>query len=184
MKITKGLSFAAWLVGILLAVIASGQTWFTLEMKPADTVVTIQSFDGFTTFGYISPVLMLAACQGLIFFFSGPVARSWIGWASVLTSALLTVALAFDVLSQNIANLGPAIENATGIAATHGIDGVTVVTEIGGYLAILSLALLVAVQATATVTSRTWPARKARTERAVVKEGAATDTISMWDSQR
>lgn len=182
--LSKGRAFGLWAIGLVLTVIAVNQVWFTLEMQPEDTTVVIQSFSGANTYGYISPTLLLLASQSAFFFFVGPRSRLWIGALSILTTLGFAIALLLEIIQQDISSLASAVESATGIAAQHGIEGVTVVTEIGGYLALATLALTSAIQFLALRASRTWPVKVARTERKLVAEREPEDTISLWDSQR
>lgn len=89
-----------------------------------------------------------------------------------------------EILQQNISSLASAVEAATGIAAQHGIKGVTVVTEIGGYLTLGALVLTVVIQSVTLSAARIWPKKVARTERKSVAIQEPEDTISLWDSQR
>jgi hypothetical protein len=184
LKLSKGRAFGLWAIGLVLTVIAVNQVWFTLEMQPEDTTVVIQSFSGANTYGYISPTLLLIASQSAFFFFVGPRARFWIGSLSILTTLGFAVALLLEILQQNISSLASAVEAATGIAAQHGIKGVTVVTEIGGYLTLGTLALTLVIQSVTLSKSRIWPKKVARTERKAVAIQEPEDTISLWDSQR
>jgi galactitol-specific phosphotransferase system IIB component len=184
LKLTKGRAFALWALLLLLAVIAGGRTWYTLEMTPQDTAVILQAFDGFTTYAYLTPVLLLIASQSLFFFFSTKKIQMVVGALGAATSFALSMAVLLELQAQNISSLGKAVETATGIAATHGIDGVTVITEISGYLTVAALLFFAGAQVATILAVKSWPVRTSRTERKPAEAGEPEDTISLWDSQR
>ena len=74
----------------------------------------------------------------------------------------------------------------TGIAAAHGVEGLTVETLSAPYELLVSLALLAAVTVLVLLTERKWPKRQAKTERSEtpIKNIEPSDAIGIWDSQR
>lgn len=184
MKIKKSQSIALWVGAILLVAIACSQTWYTLEMSPDGNSVELKSFDGFATYLFISPFLMLSAASVFTFMFLSRLPRLIIGALSSVFTALLLALVSFRVASADVSSLSREIEAATGIAATHGLDQIDTSVTSSAYWAIASIVLLLAIQTAATISSLTWPKKKARTELSISSEAESSDTISIWDSQR
>ena len=88
--------------------------------------------------------------------------------------------------SQDIAGLAKQVEQMTGIAAAHGVEGLTVETLTAPYGLLISLALLAGAAVLVLLTERRWPKRQAKTELAAktVKDVEPKDAIGIWDSQR
>jgi hypothetical protein len=94
--------------------------------------------------------------------------------------------LAPRIIGADISGLATQIEQLTGIAATHGIDDLTIVVLPWAWISLASLALLVAIEVTFLLTERRWPKKVAKSDRYQTGQTAKdeNDTIGLWDSQR
>jgi hypothetical protein len=155
-------------------------------MAPNGDTVKLASYDGLTTYGNLSPILMLNFAAILAVAYVGSLGRKITAGLLFLLNLALTASTFISIQAQDISGLGKQIEQMTGIAAAHGIKDVTVATEPGtaGFLITLSLEVLVI--ALILATERKWPKRLAKTER-INKEPTRSepkDSIGIWDSQR
>ena len=185
-EMTKGRLLALWLAFVILTYIFASQDWYTLSMTPDGDVVKLSSYDGLTAYSNLSPVLMLNFAAVLVVSFVGSLARritlSLIALANLGTLTWMIGRIA----SQDVSGLAKQVEQMTGIAAAHGVTGLTVATQAatGGFLTALSLT--VAALALAMVTERKWPKRATKTElpSQTAKKSEPKDAIGIWDSQR
>lgn len=184
MKIKKSSSLGLWFIALGFATIAASQTWFQLSMSPNGDAVTISEFDGFTTYSFISAVLLASLAAVFVISFVGTLARKIISILALVLSGAGLALLISRVATSDISGLSSQIEKATGIAANHGIKNVDVVTTIWSQLGIASFVLLSVATLLVLLTERNWPARVAKIERQQSKAKAPTDNISLWDSQR
>lgn len=183
MKIRKQTALVFWVGAIILVSIACSQNWYTLAMTPNGETVELKSFDGFTTYAFISPFLVLSGAAAFTFLFLPRVARLVIGSITSLFTAALLALVALGVAKSDISALSSEIEAATGVATAHGLNQIETSVNSITSLAIGAIALLLIIQVSVTFASKNWPARQARTEltTSAIDEN---DTISIWDSQR
>jgi TM2 domain-containing membrane protein YozV len=183
-KIKKQTALVFWVGAIILVSIACSQTWFTLAMAPNGETVELKSFDGFTTYAFISPFLVLSGAAAFTFLFLPGVARLVIGSIASLFTAALLALVTLGVAKSDISALSSEIEAATGIATAHGLKQIETTVSSSASLAIVAIALLLIIQVGVTFASKSWPARVARTELPRTVTSDENDTISIWDSQR
>jgi hypothetical protein len=183
-KIKKQTALAFWVGAIILVSIACSQTWFTLAMTPNGETVELKSFDGFTTYAFISPFLVLSGAAAFTFLFLPGVARLVIGSIASLFTAALLALVTLGVANSDISALSSEIEAATGIATAHGLNQIETTVNSSASLAVGAIALLLIIQVGVTFASKSWPARLARTELPRTVTSDENDTISIWDSQR
>ncbi|WP_296631684.1 Trp biosynthesis-associated membrane protein [Rhodoluna sp.] len=184
MKIKKTSALGLWFIALGAATIAASQTWFQLSMSPNGDAVTISEFDGFTSYSFISAVLLASLAAAFVISFVGTLARKIIASFALLLSVAGLALLISRVSTSDISGLSVQIEKATGIAANHGIKNVDVVTTFWAQVGIAGFVLLVLATAIVLLTERHWPARVAKIERRQSVAKAPTDSISLWDSQR
>ena len=184
MNIKKSTSIGVWLIALGLVTIAASQVWFQLHMSPNGDTVTISEFDGFTTYSYISAILLASLAAVFVISFVASLAHKVI---SILALALTGFGLAMltrGVAAQDVSGLTDQIEQATGIAANHGLTGIEISTTIWPWLAIASFVLLLLANIMVLVSERRWPARVAKIDRQQRNNKTPSDNISLWDSQR
>jgi hypothetical protein len=179
---TKGRSLALILLILIGSFALAGQTWYLVSMSPNDETVTLKSFDGYSAYAWVSPLLLVclaAMATSAISTAATRVASLWVGAVSSIALTLLSV---FSISRQDLSGVAKELETATGIAATHGITGLDIATQplapasIGVFV-VLSLVFLVAVFA-----SRHWKAKAVIATRQAGRQGK--DSISLWDEQR
>lgn len=181
--LSKGRSISFVLFLQVASWILSGQSWYQVSMAPDGESLVLQTFDGFTSYSFISALLLVALAGIAVAMLSNNFTRT----AALLFSSLAGVCLAVlgitSVLSTNLAGITKQIESATGIAATHGLSGVQTNTLFYAYLANASfVALALATLATAWF-SRNW-VHRLRSPQENRSGPKPTDPISLWDEQR
>jgi hypothetical protein len=183
---SKGRLLAAWAAIAVVAYIFSSQDWYTLSMSPNGESVKLATYDGLTAYGNLSPVLMLNLAGVLTVSFVGSIGRRITSLLLALANLGSLVWMISRVATQDISGLAKQVEQMTGIAAAHGVDGLTVQTQSAPFGLLASLALLALIALAVVITEKRWPKRAARTEIAAktTKAGEPKDAIGIWDSQR
>lgn len=175
-----------WAIILLANYIAVAQPWFSLEMAPDGTAVQLGRYDGFTTYSFLSPLFLVVLAALFASAFLGGLGRKVAGILALVAAGLGAVLLAPRIIGADISGLATQIEQLTGIAATHGIDDLTIVVLPWAWISLASLALLVAIEVTFLLTERRWPKKVAKSDRYQTGQTAKdeNDTIGLWDSQR
>lgn len=183
---TKGRLLTLWLAFVILAYIFASQDWYTLSMRPDGDLVKLSSYDGLTAYANLSPILMLNFAAVLVVSFVGSLARK-------ITLSLIALAdlgsliwIIGRIANQDVSGLAKQVEQMTGIAATHGVTGLTVATQPASTGFAVSLALTIAAVTFGIFTERKWPKRATKTElpNQSAKNSEPKDAIGIWDSQR
>jgi hypothetical protein len=126
--------------------------------------------------------------------YAGILTVAFVGsWGRKITAgviALLNVGvLAWSITriaAQDISGLAKQVEQMTGIAAAHGVKGVTVATLANAYWFLVALTATSLASVLVLVFERKWPKRQEKTEMPVksAKDSEPKDSIGIWDSQR
>ena len=151
-------------------------------MSPNDESVTIQNFDGYTSYAWLSPLFLVClAAMG-----TSAISTAATRKASLLVGALgaisLTLLSALSISRQDLSGVSKELETATGIAATHGISGLDIVTEPIASLSIVVFGALGLVFVLTVLASRHWKIKVAKATRQTGRP--IKDSISLWDEQR
>lgn len=171
---------------VISAMIAAGQPWFSISVGGSSEPLQVKSYDGYTAYSFLMPLLLVVATAIVVSSFVSVKARYFTLGLATLANIFLTFSLALNLKEQRITGLSKQLEAATGIAVTHGLDGVGVLTEPAAWVSLylcgaITLALLASL-----FTQRTWRVKPKLNEPA--KVGATKikkdDSISLWDSQR
>ena len=183
---TKGRLLAIWVALAGFAYISASQNWYTLSMSPNGDTVKLSSYDGLTSYGNLSAILMLNFAAILVVAFVGSWARRITTGLVAILSTITLVWIISKIANQDISGLAKQVEQMTGIAAAHGIDGVSVSTENSAYLFIAGLALVIGAQLLVIFTERFWVKRSSKTNPSPKnsKPSEPKDAIGIWDSQR
>lgn len=183
---TKGRSLTVWAAFAVLSYVLASQDWYTLSMSPNGEAVKLSTYDGLTAYGNLSPVLMLNFAAILAVSFVGSVGRRLVTALMVLVNLGTLVWMVTRISLQDVTGLAKQVEQMTGIAAAHGVDGLTVETQFAPYGFLLSLTVLAIIPVVVLITEKKWPKRQARTELASksTKSSEPRDSIGIWDSQR
>jgi hypothetical protein len=179
---TKGRSLALILLMLIGSFALAGQTWYLVSMSPNDETVTLKSFDGYSAYAWVSPLLLVCLAAMATSAISPAATRVASLWVGALSSIALTLLSAFSIASQDLSGVAKELETATGIAATHGITGLDIATQplapiSIGVFAVLSLVFVVTIFA-----SRHWKAKAVKATRQAGRP--VKDSISLWDEQR
>ena len=179
---TKGRSLGLILLMLIGSFALAGQTWYLVSMSPNDETVTLKSFDGYSTYAWVSPLLLVCLAAMATSAISASATRLVSLWVGAVSSIALTLLSALSISRQDLSGVAKELETATGIAATHGITGLDIATQplapaSIGVFAVLSVVFLVAIFA-----SRHWKAKAVKATRQAGRP--AKDSISLWDEQR
>lgn len=181
-KLTKGSSLGLIALALIGSFALAGQTWFLVSMSPNDEAVILKNFDGYSSYGWISPMLLVCLAALATTAISAGKTR----FASLLVGATAAVSLtslaAIAVNQQDLSGVAKELENATGIAATHGISGLEISTQAIAPLGIGVFGLLGLVFLAALFSQRYW-VTKAKSQ-APKPNKPVKDAISLWDEQR
>ena len=179
---TKGRSLGLIMLMLIGSFALAGQTWYLVSMSPNDETVTLKNFDGFTAHAWLSPLLLvcLAACG------TSAISAATTRMASLLVGAISAISLALlsavSISNQDLSGVSKELETATGIAATHGLTGLDIVTQPMALLSIGVFGALGVVFGLAIFASRHWKSKTARPTRQPGRP--VKDSISLWDEQR
>lgn len=183
---SKGRILTIWVVFAILAYVLASQDWYTLSMSPNGETVKLSTYDGITSYGNLSSVLMLNFAAILAVAFVGSLGRKIVTALMVFVNVGTLAWMTSRVAGQDVSGLAKQVEQMTGIAAAHGVEGLTVQTQFSPYGFLFSMALLTTVTLVVFITEKKWPKRQARTEvrSKSVKPNEPKDSIGIWDSQR
>jgi hypothetical protein len=183
---TKGRTLTLWVAFAILAYVLASQDWYNLSMSPNGETVKLSTYDGLTSYGNLSPVLMLNFAAILVVAFVGNLGRRIVTALMVLVNIGTLAWMVSRIASQDVTGLAKQVEQMTGIAAAHGVEGLTVATQFATYGFLFSMGLLVTTAVVALLTEKKWPKRQARTEVSskTTKASEPKDSIGIWDSQR
>ena len=185
-NLTKSQTLGLWAIVLASNYIAAAQTWFRLEMAPNGTTVELGSFDGFTTYSFLSPNLLVCLAALFASAFIGGVGRKIAGFLGLASAVAALGLLVPRLIASDVSGLAPQIEKLTGIAATHGIKDLTVLVLPWAWISVGAIALLALIQVVFLLTERKWPKKTAKSDRYQTGQTAKdeNDTIGLWDSQR
>jgi hypothetical protein len=178
---TKGRSLGLIALMLIGSFALASQTWYLVSMSPNDATVTLKSFDGYSAYAWVSPLLMVCLAAMVTSAISTAATRMASLWAGGLSSIALTLLSAFSISRQDLSGVSKEIETATGIAATHGISGLDIVTQPMALLSIGVFGALGLVFGLAIFASRHWKSKIARPTRQPGRP--VKDSISLWDEQ-
>ena len=186
MKLSKSKTLGLWALILLANYIAMAQPWYSLEMAPNGTTVELGRYDGFTSYSFLSPILMVSLAALFASAFIGGLARKIAGLLALALTAFGLIILTGKITAADVSGLAPQIETLTGIAATHGIKDLTVIVLPFATISLALLTLLAVAEVVFLITERRWPKRATKGDRYQVKQstGEPSDTIGLWDSQR
>ena len=181
-NLTKGRTLGLIALMLIGSFAVAGQTWYLVTMSPNDETVTLKNFDGYSTYAWISPLLLVCLAAMATSAISTGATRISSLWVGALGSATLTTLSALSIAKQDLSGVAKELEAATGIAVTHGISGLDTMSQPMapvsiGVFSVLCLAFVLAVFA-----SKKWKTRAAKPNRQNAR--AAKDSISLWDEQR
>ena len=167
---------------LLAAFFLAGQTWYLVSMSPNDEAITLRSFDGYSSYPWISPLLLVCLAALATSAISSGGTRLTSLSVGIGSSFLLAVLSTISISTQDLSGVAKALETATGIAATHGVEGLAISTQpmalaCAGLFVGLGLLFAVAIW-----TSRSWKANRVEPSRRAIKP--VKDSISLWDEQR
>ncbi|MBP7818554.1 MAG: Trp biosynthesis-associated membrane protein [Rhodoluna sp.] len=183
---TKSRSLTLWAATVIIGYIFASQDWFMLEMSPNGETVKLATFDGASAYGNLSPLLMLNFAGILVVSFVGSFARKFVSAAISVANIAAAIWTLLRLQQQDISGLSKQVEQMTGIAAAHGVEGITVTTLWASYGFLVALSASAIISGLVLFTEKSWPKRSAKTEK---KAGASKpeepkDAIGIWDSQR
>lgn len=171
--------FLFLIAGFLL----SGQTWYQVSMRPDETSVVLRVFDGYSSYPWISPLLLVALASFSLAALMKAKARGVVFAVGSFFSALLFVLSTSAVVSKDLRNVQNQLEQATGIAASHGQDAYELAVEPEAQVSLVIFALLAVTFLLASFAQAKWSVKKPSSPRKRT-EALATDSISLWDEQR
>ncbi len=181
-KLTKGRSLGLIALMLIGSFALAGQTWYLVSMSPNDETVTLKSFDGYSAYAWVSPLLLVCLAAMATSAIAAAATRMVSLWVGALSSLALTLLSGIAISCQDLTGVAKELEIATGIAATHGVSGLDIATQplalaSIGFFAVLSLIFVFAIFA-----SRHWINRIVKGTRKASRP--VKDSISLWDEQR
>lgn len=180
---SRGRSLALLVLLQVTAWISASQGWFQVTMAPNDDSVLLKSFDGFSAFAFISPLLLVTLASFIVGLLSKATVRSIAFALAAISQVILTIVSGIKVAASDLSGVAKQIEAATGIAMSHGISDVTIALQPAAFIALLTFALLGLNLFVAAFASRKW-ATKQRTDAPKSAKNSPRDPISLWDQQR
>ena len=163
--------------------ILSGQTWYQITMRPDESAVVLKNFDGYSTYPWISPLLLVALAAFSLASLMKAKARGVVFAIGSLFSVVLLSLTTIAVATQDLRNVQSLLEEATGIAASHGLDSFEISVGPDAQLSLVCFALMALAFFLAAIAQANWV--KSQTQQSIKKvNGRPTDSISLWDEQR
>lgn len=183
---TKGRALGLISLLVIGSLALAGQNWYLVSMSPGDEAVTLKNFDGYSSYPWMSPLLLVCLAALATSAISSGATRITSLSVGAAGSAALTALSAMSISMQDLSGVAMELEAATGIAASHGIvgglEGLDVATQPLAGVSICFFAALGLLFALAAITSRNWKAKP--TQQTAPSNNPANDPISLWDEQR
>lgn len=181
LRLGKSRFLALIFVFLIGAFVLAGQQWYSVSMTPNDEAVTIRTFDGYSCYTWISPLLLVCLAAFGTSSISSGVAR----FISLFSGAISSISLAFfsavSIAGSDLSGISKEIESATGIAASHGAKDLSVTLMPVALLSVAVFAILGGVFLVAALSQKYWPDRATPVKRS---KPLVQDPISLWDEQR
>jgi hypothetical protein len=179
---TKGRSLGLIVLMLIGSFALAGQTWFIVSMSPNNETVALRNFDGYSSYAWVSPLLLVCLAAMATSAISTSATRIVSLWVGALSSISLTLLSSVSISRQDLSGVAKELEAATGIAATHGITGLDIATQALAPLSIGVFGALGLVFILAILASKHWRARAVKVSRQAGRP--VKDSISLWDEQR
>ena len=172
----------------LIALLLLTQTWFSVSMAPNGTAVSLGDFDGATTYPVAMPITLLVIASTLVATISTSTTRAIALGLGAVASLLAVGVVLPQVATKSIASLDQQLDRLTGIANTHGISELNIVSANNPWFWAVALIANAFWLSAAIVWSRHWQQRDrsaTRTNTSTGKSKAAqASPIELWDDQR
>jgi ABC-type branched-subunit amino acid transport system permease subunit len=152
-------------------------------MRPDQSAVVLKNFDGYSTYPWISPLLLVALAAFSLASLLKAKARGIVFAIGSLFSIVLLSLTTISVATQDLRNVQSLLEETTGIAASHGLDSFEISVGPAAQLSLFCFALMASSFFLAAIAQAKWVKSQSpqSTKRA---SGRAIDSISLWDQQR
>lgn len=170
-------------VFLVTGFILSGQSWYQVAMRPDESLVVLKNFDGYSTYPWISPLLLVALAAFSLASLMKAKARGVVFAIGSLFSIVLLSLTTIAVATQDLRNVQSLLEEATGIVASHGLDSFEISVGPAAQLSLLCFALMALSFFLAAIAQAKWVKSQAQQSTKRLS-GRATDSISLWDEQR
>lgn len=177
-------SLAIILLCMAASAFALSRDFFTLGMRPEDTMVAIQSFDGYAVMPWQSAALSVSLCCVCIAWLSKSSLRKWVLAIAIIAFVGIFASTLTVLLSENTFALRDEIERATGIASNHGLNGIELTINIGAYLVLATTGCASLALAYALSKIGSWAVSTNSKRHGGPPVDQTRDTIGLWDSQR
>jgi hypothetical protein len=188
---------------LLLVIVASfflaGQPWYEVTMSPNDEELLLKSFDGFSAYGWLSPMLLVCLAAAAVAALINGLGSRLVLCFGFLVSTATAFLTANAVAVQDLTGVKQELESATGVAATHGISGLGIQSTQFAFLSSTSLCLVAAVYLYSLITQASWVitpssvkapntktsmASNSKPAKPIRSKSTPKDSISIWDEQR
>ena len=183
---TKGRTLGLISLVMVGAFSLAGQNWYLVSMSPGDEAVTLRNFDGYSSYPWMSPLLLVCLAALATSAISSGATRVTSLSVGAVSSVALTLLSALSISRQDLSGVASELEAATGIAASHGIvgglEGLDIATQPLAGISVGFFVALVLLFALAAITSGNWKAKPTQPTGRTSKP--AKDPISLWDEQR
>lgn len=163
--------------------ILSGQTWYQVTMRPDENAIVLRNFDGYSTYPWISPLLLVALAAFSLASLMKAKARGVVFAIGSLFSVVLLSLTTIAVATQDLRNVQSLLEEATGIAASHGLDTFEISVSPAAQISLFCFALLATFFFLAALSQAKWVKSQPQPSKQR-GSGKTTGSISLWDDQR
>jgi hypothetical protein len=182
----RALALVAALVISMLAFL--NFDWYAISMSPNGKVTNLDNFTGAMAHPSVQALCVLLILElALVAISSGRLARGF-GISIALTALGATLAGAIGFFGRDLSALHTRINNLTNIAAAHDVTAIDTTANLNGWLFLAAGSLLTLFAAYWVVGLKVWApkASKPATSGTPFSEPEieATDSISLWESQR
>lgn len=156
-------------------------------MQPDESAVVLKDFDGYSTYPWISPLLLVALAAFSLASLMKAKARGVVFSLGFLFSIVLLSLTLIALASQDLRNIQLQLEEATGIATSHNLDTFEITVRPAAQLAVICFALMGAFFFLAALAQGKWVKTQTKQSKSTANgstTGGAPDAISLWDEQR
>lgn len=177
--INRRLSFIQ-IVLQLLALFLLTQTWYQISMNLEGKISPLGEFDAVSTYAIAMPVTLLNLTASLVALLVSDLGKRLIfGFSAVLGIAIATW-ISVQLFLKNVSGLDGQLDRLTGIAKTHGVEGLQVSATPNPWVWVIVVVAGAFVSAFLGFNKGSWQRQdtQARTT------GSSSSTIDLWEQQR
>jgi hypothetical protein len=177
--ITRRLSALLLLLQVL-ALFLLTQTWYQINMTVEGTVTSLGEFDAVATYAIVMPLSLLNATTTLVAFLVTRTGKRFLFGLSSIFGLIAACWVGLQIATKNVSGLDSQLDRLTGIAKTHGVEGLQVSVTPTPWIWVAVTALSLLTSGFLALTRASWNSPRNNNRNANIPDSS----IDLWEQQR